>query len=285
MFEIKFWHTGLAQGLSAIFAIFAVYLMNTGEASWYWLLAWAFTHFYLTGTGSLGAHRYFCHGAFKTTKFREYWMAISTLHLWIGSDIQWGTGHDAHHEFCDTEDDPHNAKTIRGFFLGRYVKPKGGYKFRFVKPLVKDKVHVWLHRHAVLIPLITCSILGTIDYFLGTYFLLIGYLAPLFTSLTSGAIHNVLSHEFGEGPRDMPCYLLVPPVVAIMIGLGTWYTGQVFWLNFLIPTMMMFMPFEWAHGSHHEDPRNANMAFKHKWLPDPGYWLVNLIRTDKKVTT
>ena len=249
MLKMKFWHTGAAQAFTLLCATIAVYLVVTGVVSPWFLLAWFVCHQALTGFGAIGAHSLFCHSSYKTTPFWERLLALGGTLLCIGSPIQWAAGHTAHHDFADTPQDPHNAGDWKGLFLGRYVKPQR-YSFRFSRHLVADKFHRSLHEMALLVPFgfaVALVVLGLIVS--PTYWytpVLFFYLAPLFTALTAGAIHNVVAHD-ANGPKDMP-----------------WF--------------FPFMPWEWSHRSHHENPSNPNKAYKYKWLPDPSYWVIKQIR-------
>ena len=250
MLKMKFWHTGAAQGFSALCVLLAVYLVATGVVSSWFLLLWFVMHHVYAGIGAIGAHSLFCHSSYKTTPIIEKTLAIGTTLVCIGSPIQWAAGHTAHHDFSDTAQDPHNAKNWRGLFLGRYAMPDR-YSFRFSRHLVASKFHRMLHNNALAVPFVFALILiafGCMDDFTLWYVpVIFAYLAPLITVLMAGAIHNVVAHN-ENGPRDMP------------------------W-------MLLLLPWEWAHGSHHENPIDPNKARKYKWLPDPAYWVIRAIRT------
>ena len=250
MFKMKFWHTGAAQGFTSLCAVVAIYLLATGVVSPWLLVAWFVMHQALTGFGAIGAHSLFCHSSYKTTPFWEKTLAFGGTLLCIGSPIQWAAGHTAHHDFADTPQDPHNARTWRGLFLGRYVRPER-YSFRFSRHLVGSKFHRDLHNNALIVPFVFAAVLLALGFIIApTYWyvpVMFGYLAPLFTALMAGAIHNVAAHD-ANGPKDMP-----------------WF--------------FPFMPWEWSHRSHHEDPKNPIKAHKYKWLPDPSYLVIKAIRT------
>jgi stearoyl-CoA desaturase (delta-9 desaturase) len=251
-FPITFSYTGIAQIISLLFALLGAYLVITGVFSVWWLLVWFICHTTLTGIGSVGAHSYACHNSFEINAFWKRFFAVSVPAVAIGDEIQWGVGHTAHHDYSDTDQDPHNIKNNnpwrfwKWLYLGEYVKPKK-YSFRFSKHLLKDKFVLFVHDYAGYIPFIVVGILLPISVVLNSPILLYAYLAPLFTVLTAGALHNRLSHGV-NGPRDLP------------------------WLIWLFP-------FEWAHGSHHEQPANPNKAFKYRYLPDFGYLVIRLIRS------
>ena len=70
----------------------------------------------LTGLGgSVGAHRYYTHKAFKANfPLRVILIILQTL-SGQESAINWSRLHRIHHKFVDTDADPHNSK--RGFFF------------------------------------------------------------------------------------------------------------------------------------------------------------------------
>lgn len=248
--KMDFWHTGAAQKSTFVAALIALTLLATGQVHWAWAAVWFVMHQTLTGFGAVGAHTVFCHGARgrKVGPIAEKVLALGATLLCIGSPLQWSAGHTAHHDHADTDQDPHNAGTWRGLFLGNYVKPLR-YSFRYSRRLVASKFHRWLHNNALLVPLAFATLLLAIGIIVMPAMwyipILFVYLAPLFTALMAGAIHNVVSHG-PDGPRDMP------------------------WL-------FLLMPWEWSHGSHHEDPTNPNKAYKYKWMPDPSYYVLKAI--------
>ena len=251
MFKITFKYTGYAQKITLFFAILSLGLVIAGVFSPWWLLVWFICHTIMTGIGSVGAHSYACHNAFPISNWWKNFFAVGVPAIAIGDSVQWGVGHTAHHDYSDTYQDPHNIKNNNPWkfwkylSLGDYVKLKK-YNFRFTKHLLTHKFTRDIHHNAGFIPLIIVFVLGMLSVIFCSPLVLYMYLAPLFTVLTGGALHNRLSHN-KNGPRDLP------------------------WLIWLFP-------FEWAHGSHHEQPGNPNKAFKYKYLPDLGYQVIKVIR-------
>ena len=253
MFKMKLWHPGFAQILgTAAFAV-AIYALAASLVSFWWLLPMAVMHFVLTGFGGVGAHLYFCHQAFNTNRFWDVIMALGTCLLVIGSPLQWCIGHTAHHDYTDTPQDPHPSRTwqnLWGFWLGKYNVPDK-YSFRYAGKLIRDKFQLWLHRNALVVPLVFSGVLtaiglATLPLASAWVPLVFVYLAPAGTTLWAGAAHNVLSH-WGGKPRDLPVFFFL-------------------------------LPWEWPHASHHDEPRNPNKAFRYKYLPDPAYWVIKAIR-------
>jgi stearoyl-CoA desaturase (delta-9 desaturase) len=68
------------------------------------LLFWAIT----AGGITVGFHRYFTHGSFKTNRFMKYTLGIAGSLAVQGSLSQWVADHRKHHQFSDDEGDPHS---------------------------------------------------------------------------------------------------------------------------------------------------------------------------------
>lgn len=68
------------------------------------VLFWAIT----AGGITVGFHRYFTHGSFKTNRFMKYTLGIAGSLALQGSLSQWVADHRKHHQFSDEEGDPHS---------------------------------------------------------------------------------------------------------------------------------------------------------------------------------
>lgn len=68
------------------------------------VLFWAITAAGIT----VGFHRYFTHGSFKTNTFMKYCLGIAGSLALQGSLSQWVADHRKHHQFSDEEGDPHS---------------------------------------------------------------------------------------------------------------------------------------------------------------------------------
>lgn len=250
MFKIKIWHTGLVHIITTICLIWAIYLIVTGAVHWAYAIPIVVNYYVLCGVGSIGMHKLFVHRSYKTSRPWQIAFALIGTLIVIGSPIQWAVAHTAHHDHSDTPDDPHNATSLRGLWLGNYNKPKK-YSFRFARHLLKDPFHVYLHKYALIWVLCFTWVLAWVGVITGIGWwqaLVFFYLAPLGWSLWAVAIHNLHSHRLGKGVQDLK-----------------WF----FWLYI----------FEWAHKSHHEKPWMYDTAYKYRWLPDPGAWFIRAIKT------
>ncbi|KAG8379825.1 hypothetical protein BUALT_Bualt07G0129700 [Buddleja alternifolia] len=90
--------------------IFAPFTFNWGA------FCVAFGLYVITGLGiTLSYHRNLSHRSFKVPKWLEYFLAYCGLHALQGNPIAWVSTHRYHHQFVDTEKDPHSP--IEGFWF------------------------------------------------------------------------------------------------------------------------------------------------------------------------
>ncbi|CAI9767228.1 unnamed protein product [Fraxinus pennsylvanica] len=83
-----------------------------------WGALWVAVGLYII-TGLLGItlsfHRHLSHRSFKLPKWLEYFFAYCGVQALQGSPIDWVSTHRHHHQFCDSEKDPHSP--IEGFWF------------------------------------------------------------------------------------------------------------------------------------------------------------------------
>jgi len=94
--------------IPALAVIAAIPVIWGGWLSWtdiiLLLVFWA-----ITGGGiTVGFHRYFTHGSFKTNRFMKYVLGIAGSMAFEGSVMQWVADHRKHHKFSDEVGDPHS---------------------------------------------------------------------------------------------------------------------------------------------------------------------------------
>ena len=221
----------LALGLAMVF---------TGAVSPLWLLFWPFMHMANAITMSAALHRYFCHGAFKTSKFWHVVMAFYSVTTLIGSPIAWSVTHIRHHVFSDKPGDSHNTHWTYMFWKRYHHHPT---MTRRMRRLLKDPTVVFVHRFGLLIWLIFAAALLLVSWKL----FLFGYGMALGSSHLVGSIHQIIAHK-GGAPRDLPM------------------------LEYILPAGG-----EWLHKTHHEKGRKDNRS--KWWHIDPGYWFIKAIET------
>ncbi|KAM1000379.1 hypothetical protein TB1_006468 [Malus domestica] len=119
---------------------------------------------------TLSYHRNLAHRSFRLPKLLEYLFAYCGVLSVEGSPIEWVSTHRYHHQFTDTEKDPHSP--LKGFWyshmgwildsrsrFGRY----GG--LRNVEDMKKQPFYVFLH-HTFLLH---SFLLGCILYYIGGF--------------------------------------------------------------------------------------------------------------------
>ena len=222
-FTHRLFLTPVFSYIGAFAIAYAVYALCTGLASLWWGAVFAVSTFFMMMGTTVGLHRLFCHQAFTTSTFWKIVLAyFGTLSLY-GSTVQWAGMHMAHHEFSDTEKDPH--------FTGwSYLIWKKHNQTQFNKRtlirLYKDPLHKFLHDYYMVVVLATICVLCIFS----VQALVFLYLAPLGWLHFVESIHKVFSHD-KAGPKDQG--LLEIP----------FFTGG-----------------EWEHKHHHDFPKDIRFG-------------------------
>ncbi|KAK9923117.1 hypothetical protein M0R45_031550 [Rubus argutus] len=102
--------TSVVVGMHVL-SLFAPFHFNWGA---FWV---AVTLYVVTGLFgiTLSYHRNLSHRSFKLPKWLEYLFAYCGVQTLQGSPIDWVSTHRYHHQFCDSEKDPHSP--IEGFWF------------------------------------------------------------------------------------------------------------------------------------------------------------------------
>lgn len=207
---------------------------------------WALTALGIT----LGYHRYFTHGSFKTNRAVKLVLAISGSLAIEGSLDQWVADHRKHHKYSDEVGDPHSpwrfgtsrkaiAKGLLYSHVGWLFESDNTSIEKYAPDITKDKDLNWISKHfsvfviaSLLIPavlggLITWSWVGALTAFFWAGLVRIAFVHHVTWSI------NSICHVFGNRPfvsRDL--------------------SSNVAWLA--IPSMG-----ESWHNLHHVDPTAA----------------------------
>ncbi|MFF5991753.1 acyl-CoA desaturase [Prauserella flavalba] len=248
--------TGQMIVLKAFLLIPFVALVAAVPFAWGWGLSWVdlvlAAVFYTVATlgVTVGYHRYFTHGAFKTNRALRVALAIAGSMAVQGSVIFWVASHRRHHAFADREGDPHSPwlfgsspmALARGFWhahMGWMFKREVTNYERFAPDLLADNDLRVVNRYfwlwitlslalpAVLGGLLTWSWWGAVTAFFWAGLVRIAFLHHVTWSV------NSICHMFGERPfmsRDKAAN---------------------FW-----PLAILSMGESW-HNSHHADPTCA----------------------------
>ncbi|KAL2462754.1 Palmitoyl-monogalactosyldiacylglycerol delta-7 desaturase [Forsythia ovata] len=94
-----------------LLCLFAPFTFNWGAL---WV---AFGLYIITGLLgiTLSFHRHLSHRSFKIPKWLEYFFAYCGVQALQGNPIDWVSTHRYHHQFCDSEKDPHSP--LEGFWF------------------------------------------------------------------------------------------------------------------------------------------------------------------------
>jgi fatty-acid desaturase len=148
----------------------------------------------------LGYHRLLTHRSFKAPKWLEYTLTIFASMSLQNEAYKWVATHRMHHQFTETEQDPHSTKP--GFWwahIGWIIKGKaqdhGEATFKkYVPDLLKDKGQVLIARYFYL-PII---ISGVLLYALGGWgFVFWGVFVRLVFGWHTTWFVNSASHYWG----------------------------------------------------------------------------------------
>lgn len=230
---------------------------------------------------TMGLHRYFTHGGFKTSRAFEIFLALVALGNWEGSHVKWVAGHRTHHKHSDTVDDVHspiasrtslgNLGLLRSFMWAHVVwmfasDPRvEDPKVMPAKRLLNDSFHGFLHRQ--------------------NKWMLVGvaWLALIFAL---GARYGYVYHN--DWLRFGTSWLLLAGFLRIVIVWhGTWFVNSAAHVwgtqdhesggdgsrNLWWVALISFG--EGWHNNHHA----CQYSVRHGWgwkQPDPTYWIIKL---------
>lgn len=194
---------------------------------------------------SAGYHRYFAHRAFKAGTWYEIYVLTLGLLTGGGSLLGWVGVHRLHHNYTDTEDDPHSPahvgwwKVLTSTFKVPAIRP------RVVKDMLRNPRVMWFHQHytelrlmSLIVPLI----------FLPFSWYLVLIISPMIYSYIGFGLINLFCHDGKGNARNSH-------LLNIIAG------GDGF------------------HKNHHEHPRAWQIG-QTKWQFDPGAWFIRLIKKE-----
>lgn len=173
-------------------ALAAIYMAIT-SAEYYWFLI-GLVCFLWTGIVGVNVslHRYYSHQSFKTTKFKEWILLLSSIVTSLGSPAMWCSVHRLHHVTSDTDKDPHNPQNgiLKAWFV---MWPKLSIPKRFIAPFLKTSALKFIHRNYFLINFVLLVILLLIDVKLAGFV----YALPAVGCFHGAGAIGVLPHLFG----------------------------------------------------------------------------------------
>ncbi|KAL2897426.1 Palmitoyl-monogalactosyldiacylglycerol delta-7 desaturase chloroplastic [Bienertia sinuspersici] len=114
------WDSLAIGTLSAVVIVHVLALFAPFAFSWsaFWVAVMLYLVTALLGI-CLSYHRNLCHKSFKIPKWLEYFFAYCGVLALQGDPINWVSTHRYHHQFCDSEQDPHSP--IEGFWFSHMI--------------------------------------------------------------------------------------------------------------------------------------------------------------------
>ena len=158
------------------------------QFSWSMLALTVFMYFLIFGFGvSLTVHRSITHRALDMHPFIELIGKFFASVGGTGSPISWVLIHRAHHKYSDTDQDPHSAKDVLKYVIGKYptVSAKG------MRKLAESKFNKFMHRHYYLVILSYGAMWAT----LGTDYFCYGFVYPMVLTMIAGHLVNWYTHS------------------------------------------------------------------------------------------
>ena len=158
------------------------------QFSWSMLALTVFMYFLIFGFGvSLTFHRSITHRALDMHPFIELIGKFFASVGGTGSPISWVLIHRAHHKYSDTDQDPHSAKDVLKYVIGKYptVSAKG------MRKLAESKFNKFMHRHYYLVILSYGAMWAT----LGPDYFCYGFVYPMVLTMIAGHLVNWYTHS------------------------------------------------------------------------------------------
>lgn len=214
-------------------------------------------YFFATGLAiTVGYHRLFAHTSYKTNNFIRFLLLFFGAATYEESALKWASQHRQHHQFTDTDKDPHNPK--RGFWychVGWILFWKHCVNHDNVTDLLQNKLIMHQHRYydvwaltsGILLPM---GIGWWSGYPLGAF--LMAVCLRMFLVMNAAFFINSYAHMVGDNGFD-------PSVSA-----------RDHWLGALITNG------EGYHSFHHKFPNDYRNGIRwYHW--DPSKWSIYLL--------
>ena len=178
----------------------------------------------LTASGiTVGFHRYFTHGSFKTNRAVKITLAVLGSMALQGSVAQWVADHRKHHKYSDEADDPHSpwrfgtskravAKGLVWAHMGWLFEPSQSPIVQYAPDVMEDRdlqrvtrAFPWIVTASLLLPaivggLVTWSWMGALTAFFWGSLFRVAFVHHVTWSI------NSITHVWGKQPfasRDL----------------------------------------------------------------------------------
>jgi stearoyl-CoA desaturase (Delta-9 desaturase) len=194
-------------------------------------------------------HRYFAHGAFKTSRAFQAVLAFISCFTWQGGCLWWASMHIRHHSHCDQPDDPHSATQTNMWYawIGwNYYEHRIDWMF-LPRRLATAPEILFLNLCPTFVVFVTCKGIAAI---LSVEWALFGMWIP---SLLSGLASARFNVDYHPDTKQRACR-------AIDRAEGDKGFGTIELTSWAFSLMKLtFKPLvgEAYHEDHHDHPRRA----------------------------
>ncbi|KAL0415354.1 UNVERIFIED_CONTAM: Palmitoyl-monogalactosyldiacylglycerol delta-7 desaturase, chloroplastic [Sesamum latifolium] len=274
-----------------------------------WGAFWVAVGLYVI-TGLLGItlsfHRNLSHRSFKLPKWLEYLFAYCGVQALQGNPIDWVSTHRHHHQFCDSEKDPHSPlegfwfSHMSWFFDTKAILERCGEPNN-VGDLEKQPFYKFLQTTYIIHPLA----LGALLYAVGGFPYIVWGMPDMYETVVFIVQIQILGpmgfcgsqhlHQFFEKERSLSpwCenrvgvpYHLAGELCLPCLGKQAWNTGDLSRNNWWV-AMLAFG--EGWHNNHHAFEYSARHGLEW-WQIDMTWYVVRLLQaiglaTDVKLPT
>ena len=207
-----------------------------------------FMYFLIFGFGvSLTFHRSITHRALTLHPFVEMLGKFFASMGGTGSPISWILIHKAHHRYSDTDKDPHSARDVLKYIVGKYPS----VSTRGIRKLAQSKFNKIMHRHYYLIILSY----GAVWAIPGVEYFCYGFVYPMVLTIVAGHLVNWYTHSDHVLNYRLN-YTKDTSQNNIIVGMITWGEG--------------------FHNTHHSYPSRANFSSR-PWEIDFTFLFVRLL--------
>ncbi len=160
-------------------------------------------YFFATGMAiTVGYHRLFAHATYKTNEVIRFLLLFFGAATYEESALKWASQHRQHHQFTDTEQDPHNSK--RGFWychIGWILFYKHAVRLENVPDLQQNKLvmnqhkyyDIWSLTSGILLPMLIGVWIG---HPLGAF--LMAVCLRMFLVMNAAFLINSYAHMIGD---------------------------------------------------------------------------------------
>ena len=198
-------------------------------------------------------HRGLAHKSWEMPKLFEYFGVFCATIGMTGSVLSWVAIHRKHHRFTDTEQDPHSP-TFKGFFFCQWFSMFTPVEMKYVPDLFRISFYKFQHKYYFLI----VGGYGLILYLIDPFLIIAAWLAPSAILWNGGSAIVTLAH-FGEKNSQTKDY-----------SRNDWFLALLVWG-------------EGWHNNHHALPNSPSFS-KHWWQWDPGYYIIYIVKSMKKLS-